>query len=423
MGHGRQVVRLIVSSSAACLAAVALGPGAAAPAGAAGEATKTVTVSINDDAFGFEPNPTASTWGHVTSSPEGIDCPDTCSASFPSDSALQLTVDHDASAFTFAGWSVFGNDAGTQCDTQDTCSLTLADDTSDVSVEARLRPATTLWAIPEGAGTLTIDPPEAGRDPAECSVEHPVFAPLPAPCSPRYPTGTRITVTAHPDPNVDGARFVRWSDFRCSNSSLSCTVTMDGDVNLSAIFSPVYLSVVGGSFGPVTLTPPGTTCDLPSDPLGTSDPPCDFPYEPGTNVTLQRDPSAAQSATDEWTGACTGSGETCTLKMRKNELVRAGTDPTFDIPTPLGPPLRVLYKGPKGGKITLRSVSGPSRTVVCRGGCRTSAFTRYQRVVLSPTGNRRAKFKRWADVIRARLTPRPLLIGNVSVVRAVYVRR
>jgi hypothetical protein len=270
---------------------------------------------------------------------------------------------------------------------------------------------------------VTIDPPEAGRDPAECSVSRPVFAPLPAPCSPRYPTGTRVTVTAHPDPNVDGAQFVRWSDFRCPKTGLSCTVTMNGDVNLSAIFSPVYLTVVGGSFGGVTVTPPGASCQLPSDPLDSPDPPCEFPYEPGTDVTLQRDPSAAQNTTDEWTGACTGSGETCTLKMRKNELVRAGTDPTFDIPTPLGPPLRVLYKGPKGGTITLRSISGTRRTVPCRGGCTTTAFTRSQRIELRARGTRRAKFKRWDDVIRARLTPRPLMIGNVSVVRAVFVRR
>jgi hypothetical protein len=109
--------------------------------------------------------------------------------------------------------------------------------------------------------------------------------------------------------------------------------------------------------------------------------------------------------------------------MRKDELVRAGTDPTFDIPTPLRPPLRVLYQGPKGGTITLRAVTGPPRTVVCRNGCRTSAFSRFQRVELRTRGTRRAKFRRWADVIRARLNPRPLLIGNVSVVRAVFTRR
>ena len=423
MGQRRRASRLILSLSVACLAAVVLGPGGAPSAGAAGESTKTVSVSISDDAFGIDPNPTASTWGHVTSSPEGIDCPGACSASFPSGSALTLTVEHDPRAFAFVGWSVFGNDAGPDCDTRETCSLTLADDTSDVSVDARLRPATTLWAIPEGAGTLTIDPPEAGRDPAECSVEHPVFAPLPAPCSPRYPIGTRVTVTAHPDTTVEGARFVRWSDFRCPKASLTCSVTMNGDVNLSAIFAPVYLTVVGGSFGAVTVTPPGTTCTLPSDPLDSPDPPCEFPYDPGTDVTLQRDPTAAQNATDEWTGACTGSGETCTLKLRKNELVRAGTDPTFDIPTPLGPPLRVLYKGPRGGSITLRSISGTPHTVTCRTTCTTTAFTRYQRVQLRPRGTRRAKFKRWADVIQARLTPRPLLIGNVSVVRAVFARR
>jgi hypothetical protein len=390
---------------------------------AAADGTKTVTVFVSDDVIGADPNPAAASWGRVTSSPEGIDCPGACTASFPSGSALQLTVEHDASAFALSGWSIFGNDAGTTaCDAQDTCSLQLGDDTNDVQVEARLHPATQLWAVPEGAGTLTIDPPEAGRDPEQCSVDRPVFDPLPLPCRPRYPQGTQVTVTAHPDPSVDGARFVRWSDFRCSSSSLSCTFTMDGDVSLSAIFSPVYLTVVGGSFGPVTVSPPGTTCQLPSDPLDSPDPPCEFPFEPGTDVTLRHDVTAGQTRTDAWTGACTGTGETCTLKMRKNELVRAGTDPTFDIPTPLRPPLTVLYKGPKGGSVTVRALNG-SNAKVCRSKCRVSGFSRYQRVVLQPKGGRKARFRRWADVIRARLTPRPVLIGNVSVVRAVFARR
>ena|SRR5439155_11414704 len=110
--------------------------------------------------------------------------------------------------------------------------------------------------------------------------------------------------------------------------------------------------------------------------------------------------------------------------MRKNELVRAGTPHGFDIPTPLGPPLKVLYKGPKGGSITLRSTSGTEpTTVVCRGACTTTEFKRHQRVVIRPKGSKRAKFRRWNDLIRARLSPRPLVIGNISVIRAVFVRR
>src|SRR6478672_7523543 len=116
MGQRRRAVRLILLLSAALLSA----------AGAAGQTTKTVTVSVSDDAFGIDPNPTASTWGHVTSNPVGIDCPDTCSAAFPAGGPLQLTVEHDARAFAFVGWSVFGNDPGSDCDTQDTCSLELA---------------------------------------------------------------------------------------------------------------------------------------------------------------------------------------------------------------------------------------------------------------------------------------------------------
>src|SRR3954466_4035506 len=144
----RRAFWLMVSAPAACLTAVVITAGGTAPAGAADQATKTITVGVADDAS--DANPPASTWGHVTSDPAGVDCPDVCSAAFPAGSALQLTVQHEAGDYAFVGWSVFGNEAGTDCDTAETCSLTLADDTEDVTVEARLKPATQLWAIPEG---------------------------------------------------------------------------------------------------------------------------------------------------------------------------------------------------------------------------------------------------------------------------------
>lgn len=388
----------------------------AAPATAAGPATKTVTVVVTD--VSSDTNPTSSTWGRVTSTPAGIDCPGACSEAFPAGSNLTLTVAR-ADGYRFAQWDVFGNDVGTQCDKATVCSLTLGQDNQDVTVEAALYPEAELVALPEGAGTLSIDPVEAGRSDATCVVDVPVFAPLPTPCTPRYPNGTRVTVTAVADPSVPGAHFVSWSDFRCGQRP-SCTVTMNGDRNLSAFFTPVYLSVWAGSFGDVTVTPPGTKCTLPDAEPG--DILCQPTYPLDSYVTVERDPAAAQNPTDEWTGSCTGAGTTCRFQMRKNELVRAGTARDFDIPTPAGLPVTLIYGGPRGGKISLTPKTGnPRRATTCRATC-TRQYSRNQRVVLRATGSRRVKFVRWADV-RYPFGTRSMVIGNRSAVKAVFARR
>jgi hypothetical protein len=388
----------------------------AAPATAAGPTMKTVTVVVTD--VSFDTNPDSSTWGRVTSNPPGIDCPGDCSEAFPAGSALELTAAR-TDGYRFARWDVFGNDVGTQCDKATLCSLTLGQDNQDVTIEAALYPEAELVALPEGAGTLTINPVESGRSDASCAVEVPVFDPLPTPCTPRYPNGTRVTITAVADPSVPGAHFVRWSDFRCGPGS-SCTVTMNGDRNLSAFFTPVYLSVWAGSFGDVTVTPPGTKCALPNAEPG--DILCQPLYPLDSYVTVERDPAAAQDPTHAWTGSCTGTGTKCRFQMRKNELVRAGTEPDFDIPTPAGMPVTLIYGGPRGGKISLTPKTGnPRGATTCRVTC-TRQYSRNQRVVLRATGSRRVKFVRWADVGYP-FGRRTMIIGNRSTVKAVFARR
>ena len=50
----------------------------------------------------------------------------------------------------------------------------------------------------------------------------PVIEPLPDACLSRYPNGTLVTVTAVPVPAVPGARFDRWSDYRCADEEPVC---------------------------------------------------------------------------------------------------------------------------------------------------------------------------------------------------------
>ena len=63
--------------------------------------------------------------GTVTSSPAGINCPQTCTASFSNGTAVELTATPEAGT-TFAGWSG-------ACTGLKTCNMTLADNTTVTS--------------------------------------------------------------------------------------------------------------------------------------------------------------------------------------------------------------------------------------------------------------------------------------------------
>src|SRR5436305_8788785 len=94
----------------------------AQPVVAAEPGAATVTVRLTDEAA--VDNPRASTWGHVTSEPGGIDCSDAaCAHDFPIGSRLALRVT-PAPGYAFGSWGVSGTDSWTRCDTAPVCRFT-----------------------------------------------------------------------------------------------------------------------------------------------------------------------------------------------------------------------------------------------------------------------------------------------------------
>jgi phospholipase C len=83
------------------------------------KAAKSVTATFNSTTVYFKltVQSAGTAVGTVTSSPAGIDCPGTCTASFPKGKQVVLTAD-PAAGTTFAGWSGLCTGIGT-------CSLTL----------------------------------------------------------------------------------------------------------------------------------------------------------------------------------------------------------------------------------------------------------------------------------------------------------
>ncbi len=93
--------------------------------GSGGTAKASVTITVGTSTGGpvqLTVNSAGSGAGTVTSSPAGIDCPGSCTASFAKGAAVVLTAAHDSGS-TFLGWS--GSCTGTG-----TCKLTLQANTT-----------------------------------------------------------------------------------------------------------------------------------------------------------------------------------------------------------------------------------------------------------------------------------------------------
>jgi len=180
-----------------------------------------------------------------------------------------------------------------------------------------LSPHLTVTVEGDAKGTVTSSP--AGID---CGTD----------CTETYASVTGVTLTAHPE---GSAAFAGWSG-ACTGSGLTCTLTVDRSRSVTATFTnkPVLtVSPAGNGQGTVTSTPAGIDCG--DD--------CNQPYDLGTNVTLTADPG--QSSTfGGWSGACGGSGLTCSVVMNASKSVTA----TF-VSKPL---LTVTPSGAGSGTVT-----------------------------------------------------------------------
>jgi hypothetical protein len=150
--------------------------------------------------------------GTATSTPTGIVCGTSCSASYAGGTVVVLTA-VAATGSTFTGWS------GGGCSGTSTCSVTLTATTTvtaDFETQPTAQPATltvSLW----GRGMVTSAPVgiACGRT-----------------CSASFPSGMAVTLTATARGDF---RFVGWSG-GCVGSG-SCTLTLTSPTAVTAIFA------------------------------------------------------------------------------------------------------------------------------------------------------------------------------------------
>ena len=141
--------------------------------------------------------------GVVSTSPAGIDCGATCSASFDFGATVSLTARATA-GFAFVGWS--GGCTGTAG-----CSVTMDGDKTITANFTGTTSGRRLLVVKSGSGSGRVlsDPPGI-----ECGQA----------CTASYPDGTKVVLTASPTP---GSTFAGWSG-ACSGIG-SCAITLQGD--------------------------------------------------------------------------------------------------------------------------------------------------------------------------------------------------
>ena len=250
--------------------------------------------------------------GTVTSSPAGISCGATCSASFTSGTRVMLAATAGASA-VFSGWTGCDTASGT------TCAVTLS---AARTITATFNPSTARLAVTRaGTGTGTVTSNPAG---IACG----------ATCAATFPFNRAVTLTAAPS---SGSLFAGWSG-DCSGTAMTCTVTMGATRSVTPTFvlrAPATLSVVksGTGIGTVTSAPAGVSCGAV----------CAATYAGGAVVTLTATANAASSFAG-WSGACLGTA-TCRLTLITDVTVTA----TF---TPKPQRLTISRTGSGSGAVT-----------------------------------------------------------------------
>ena len=135
----------------------------------------------------------------------------------------------------------------------------------------------------------------------------------PGSCTEQESTNSTVVLKATPD---DGFVFTGWSGTSCSGTSDECNLTMDTSRSVTATFAPLpklTVTVIGsgnvsGGTGAINCGNGGVICS------GT--------FAQNATVTLIASPATGATFTG-WTGACGGSGTTCTVLMNQSKSVTA----------------------------------------------------------------------------------------------------
>jgi phospholipase C len=233
--------------------------------------------------------------GSVATNPSGINCGQTCSASFNAWTQITLTATAAANSY-FVGW------AGGCRGNSPTCTLTLSANQQVTATFDTIQNAPVLTVNLAGNGLGTISSNPSGIN---CG----------STCRASLNAGTQVTLTATA---AKSSYFVGWEGGGCSGDNPTCTLTLSASQQVTATFNTISnapvltVSLAGNGSGTVSSSPPGINCE----------PTCSASFNAGTQVTLTATP-ATNSFFVGWAGACSGNNSTCTLTLSASQQVSA----------------------------------------------------------------------------------------------------
>jgi hypothetical protein len=170
-------------------------------------AARTVSATFAPSTYTLTVNKTGT--GTVTSSPAGINCGSTCSASFSNGAIVALTAVAGTN-YTFAGW-------GGACSGTGTCNVTVSTAQTVTATFNATASNYTLTVTKVGSGTVTSD-----TGAINCG----------STCSASITANTSVVLTATPS---GGYTFSGWSGGGCSGTG-TCTVSMSTIRAVAATF-------------------------------------------------------------------------------------------------------------------------------------------------------------------------------------------
>lgn len=274
--------------------------------------------------------------GTVTSSPVGISCGSSCSASFTSGTTVVLTAAAAADSI-FTGWS------GGGCSGTGACTVVM---NADTTVTAAFDTVTYyVITASTGASGGSISPSGA------LSVA----------------SGTDQTFTITPDAgyhisnvSVDGSNVGAVSSYTFANVTANHMISAFFEADTHAL----TVAKSGAGSGTVTSSPAGISC-------GSS---CGASFVSGTTVVLTAAASAGSIFTGWSGGGCSGTGA-CTVVINADISVIAVFDlaPTLTVTSPNGGeswkrgtthPVTWTYTGDPGANVKIELLNGATSTII-----------------------------------------------------------
>lgn len=293
--------------------------------------------------------------GSVTSSPAGITCGGTCSASFEHGTVVTLTGVPGANAES-VDWTGCGS-----VDAEGRCLVTMS---AAKEVTATFVVGLTISKVGTGSGTVTSSP--AG---IACG----------GTCSGHYTSGTTVTLEGKSDLH---SRPVKWGGCTEVTSEHKCKVMVTAATNVIANFElesqylehTVTVQLKGTGKGSVASAPGGIECGAD----------CTEKYLHKTSLTLVPSP-APGSVFDHWIGGgCAAFVGACQTTVNSSSLVRAYF-------VAVGPrTLAVAKAGTGKGTVTSKPVG-----IECGSTC-SAQFEAPTKVVLKAVAEKGSLFKGWA---------------------------